>query len=38
MYASKATSSRIVDDQARPIGIVTDRGIAMSAMLNHKPL
>jgi CBS domain-containing protein len=28
----------VVNNKNKPIGIVTDRDIAMSAMLNHKPL
>lgn len=28
----------VLDDDGHPIGIVTDRDIAMSAVLNHKPL
>lgn len=28
----------VVNDAGHPIGIVTDRDIAMSAMLNHRPL
>lgn len=28
----------VVDDQNKPVGVVTDRDIAMAAMLNHKPL
>lgn len=28
----------ILDDEDHPIGLVTDRDIAMSAVLNHKPL
>ncbi len=28
----------VVDDSNKPIGIVTDRDIAMSSFLNHKPL
>ncbi len=28
----------VVDDENKPIGIVTDRDIAMAAMLKHKPL
>lgn len=28
----------VIDDQHKPIGIITDRDIAMAAMLNHQPL
>jgi CBS domain-containing protein len=28
----------LLDNEDRPIGLVTDRDIAMSAVLNHKPL
>jgi CBS domain-containing protein len=28
----------VLDDEGHPVGIVTDRDIAMSAVLNHKPL
>lgn len=28
----------VIDEQNKPIGIITDRDIAMAAMLNHKPL
>jgi CBS domain-containing protein len=28
----------VIDDQNKPVGIITDRDIAMAAMLNHKPL
>lgn len=28
----------VVNQKGKPVGIVTDRDIAMSAMLNHKPL
>lgn len=28
----------VIDDQNKPLGMVTDRDIAMAAMLNHKPL
>ena len=38
MWENNCGAIPVVDDQNRPIGIVTDRDIAMSAMLNHKPL
>lgn len=38
MWENNCGAIPVVDDQNKPIGIVTDRDIAMSAMLNHKPL
>jgi CBS domain-containing protein len=28
----------VIDDENKPMGVITDRDIAMAAMLNHKPL
>jgi CBS domain-containing protein len=28
----------VIDDNNKPMGVITDRDIAMAAMLNHKPL
>lgn len=38
MWENNCGAIPVVDDQNMPIGIVTDRDIAMAAMLNHKPL
>lgn len=38
MWESDCGAIPIVDNQDHPLGIVTDRDIAMAAMLNHAPL
>jgi CBS domain-containing protein len=38
MWNNDCGSVPIVDDQNKPIGMVTDRDIAMSASLAHRPL
>lgn len=38
MWDNDCGAVPIVDQKHKPIGIVTDRDIAMSAMLNHQPL
>ena len=38
MWEGDCGAIPIVDSQDKPLGIVTDRDIAMSAMLNHAPL
>jgi CBS domain-containing protein len=38
MWENNCGAIPVVDGQDRPVGIVTDRDIAMTAMLNHKPL
>ena len=38
MWENNCGAIPVVDDHSMPIGIVTDRDIAIAAMLNHKPL
>lgn len=38
MWQADCGAVPVVDDAGRPVGIVTDRDIAMGAMLNHRPL
>jgi CBS domain-containing protein len=38
MWAEDCGSIPVVDDESRPVGVVTDRDIAMAAMLKHQPL
>jgi CBS domain-containing protein len=38
MWAEDCGSIPVVDQDNCPVGVVTDRDIAMAAMLNHKPL
>ena len=38
MWEEDCGSIPVVGDDNRPVGIVTDRDIAMAAMLNHEPL
>lgn len=38
MWEEDCGSIPVVNDDHQPIGIVTDRDIAMAAMLNHRPL
>lgn len=38
MWEGNCGAVPIVDHNDKPIGIITDRDIAMTAMLNHKPL
>ena len=38
MWNNDCGSATVVDTSGTPIGIVTDRDIAMSCALNHKPL
>jgi len=38
MWEGDCGAMPVVDDENRPIGIITDRDIAMAAMLNHQPL
>lgn len=38
MWNNDCGAIPVVDPQNKPMGIVTDRDIAMAAMLNHKPL
>ena len=38
MWEHDVGSIPVVTDDNRPIGIITDRDIAMAAMLNHQPL
>lgn len=38
MWNSDCGSAPVIDPSGKPIGIITDRDIAMSCALNHKPL
>jgi CBS domain-containing protein len=38
MWEGNCGSIPVVSDDNRPLGIITDRDIAMAAMLNHQPL
>ena len=38
MWNEDCGAMPVVDEEQRPIGILTDRDIAMSAMLKHRPL
>jgi CBS domain-containing protein len=38
MWDNDCGAIPVVSDSNKPLGIVTDRDIAMAAMLNHKPL
>lgn len=38
MWNSDCGSAPVIDQSGTPIGIITDRDIAMSCALNHKPL
>lgn len=38
MWDHECGAIPVLDDGGHPVGIVTDRDIAMSAVLNHKPL
>lgn len=38
MWNSDCGSVPVVDDAGIPVGMITDRDLAMSAALNHKPL
>jgi len=38
MWTNDCGAIPVVNEQNIPVGMVTDRDIAMAAMLNHKPL
>ncbi len=38
MWDNDCGAIPVVDDANHPVGIITDRDIAMAAMLNHRPL
>lgn len=38
MWDNDCGALPVVDDANHPVGIITDRDIAMAAMLNHRPL
>lgn len=38
MWDNDCGAIPVVNEQGRPVGIVTDRDVAMAAVLNHKPL
>lgn len=38
MWDNDCGAIPIIDESSRPVGMVTDRDIAMAAALNHKPL
>jgi CBS domain-containing protein len=38
MWEKNCGSIALVDSKGKPVGIITDRDIAMGAALNHKPL
>lgn len=38
MWSNDCGAIPVIDENHKPLGIVTDRDISMAAMLNHKPL